>query len=82
MARLRRPDPPPADEGMPERLARFVQAEWVTDDTPAPTWWTPTQGTPEAWRYLHARLAYDRARRAWKAEHGVVPPTNWDEEAS
>jgi hypothetical protein len=53
---------------VPERLRRFDPAEWEVP--PEPAWWGEDwDGLP--WRYFKARLAWQRARQAWEASHGV-----------
>jgi len=77
---VRRRDPVPEGPTPPERLCRFVFEEWVTlpaepTDDYVESWRCQmgTKGTLAddwaRWRYLTARLAHGRARRAWCHEH-------------
>jgi hypothetical protein len=93
MARLRRPDPPPAEGGMPERLTKFRVEDWCDPTADPPDWYMAAldgriywslaaESSVEDYWHTHALLAYDRARRAWRQEHSTPPPTSWGESAS
>lgn len=61
---------------MPEHLVRFRLEDWCDPAAEPPEWWRSANESRDGWSlagtetvesywYLHARMAYQRARRAW-----------------
>jgi len=59
-----------ADSAVPERLRRFVLADWVDGVPPEPGSWAEV-GTGWPWVEFKAKRLWQEARREWCRERGV-----------